>query len=69
MQEGDVRELDPPEGLTGPDLEEGTAVAPPKPAAMPEIPKPDVSAHSNKAKPKLETPASICWRQPFWNHS
>ena len=63
MQEGDVRELDPPEGLTGPDLEEGTTAAPQKPIAMPEIPKPDVSTHSSKAKPKLEMQVNICWCQ------
>lgn len=54
MQEGDVRELDPPEGLTGPDLEEGTTATPKKPSGMPEIPKPNGPLQSGESKPKPE---------------
>jgi hypothetical protein len=63
MQEGDVRELDLPEGLTGPALEEGTTAPPHKPSAVPEIPKPDGLVQSRGRKPKLETQVTSCWCQ------
>jgi hypothetical protein len=58
MQEGDVRELDPPEGLTGPDLEEGTIAVPKECSGMPEIPKSTGIAKSSEPKPKPEV--SLC---------